>query len=318
MNNGSNANSFQFEFPRFGGLPGTHMLNNGPLGKSNSTSNIADAAKQPASNSVSGVLARQNSVGEGMSPGSQANTPASEIKAEKRGSTDGSYVQNARVQSNSVSNSSSTDSPSASSVSQYGGPSSSCGTSPEPSQNSPANAEGPKDTLENGYICHGNSEGEITFCEKLNMACGNPRNPVPRALSVSNGKPATPASSTPATTSSVKTPGADANGIDFFATQNDGQFNPVLFGDYRESQNAVMGDGDFTGGFFDDAFGMGSYGSPNFHFGDTPAITTANKPNPLEQIERIQDGDDEEVVPGEDTSQMLNCHKIWSVSFVAN
>jgi len=51
---------------------------------------------------------------------------------------------------------------------------------------------------------------------------------------------------------------------------------------------------------------MADFGSP-FHFGDTPAI---QKPNPLEEIERLQDGE-EEVVPGEDTSQMLNCHKIW-------
>jgi AP-1-like factor len=153
------------------------------------------------------------------------------------------------------------------------------------------------DTIADGYICHGNTEGEITFCERLNMACGNPRNPIPRAMSKSDvTSPPAPA----------KTPAADLNGLDFFANQNGGQFDPSLFGDYRESQNAIVGDGDFTGGFFNDAFPTADYGSP-FHFGDTPAIP---KPNPLEEIERLQDGDDE-VVPGEDTNQMLNCHKIW-------
>ena len=141
--------------------------------------------------------------------------------------------------------------------------------------------------------------------EKLNMACGNPRNPVPRAKSVSKSddKPS------PAVTQ-AKSPGADLNGIDFFANQNGGAFEPSLFGEYRDTNTAIMGtDGDFNSGFFNDAFLNTGYGSP-FHFGDTPAV---QKPNPLEQIERMQDGE-EEVVPGEDIDQMLNCHKIWSVT----
>jgi len=132
------------------------------------------------------------------------------------------------------------------------------------------------------------------------MACGNPRNPIPRAISQSNATPAPAAAKILAT---------DINGIDFLANQNGGQFDPTLFGDYRESQAAIVGDGDFTGGFFNDAFPLADFGSP-FNFGDsnTPAIP---KPNPLEEIERQQDGGDEEVVPGDDMSQMLNCHKIW-------
>lgn len=35
--------------------------------------------------------------------------------------------------------------------------------------------------------------------------------------------------------------------------QNNGQFDPLLFGDYRESQDAILGDGDFNNGFFNDA-----------------------------------------------------------------
>ena len=83
----------------------------------------------------------------------------------------------------------------------------------------------------------------------------------------------------------------------------------MLFGEYRDTQNAIVGDGnDFTNGFFNDAFLNTGYGSP-FHFGDTPAV---QKTNPLEEIERIQDGEDE-VVPGEDVNSLLNCHKIWYV-----
>jgi AP-1-like factor len=115
----------------------------------------------------------------------------------------------------------------------------------------------------------------------------------------------------PPAVSLPKTPAADVNGIDFFANQNGGQFDPALCGDYRDSQAAIVGDGDFTGGFFNDAFPLADFGSP-FHFGDTPAV---QKSNPLEEIERLQDGEDE-VVPGEDVTQMLNCHKIWFVTSI--
>src|SRR5579864_2091388 len=33
--------------------------------------------------------------------------------------------------------------------------------------------------------------------------------------------------------------------------------------------------------------------------------------NPLGEANALQDGIDEEVVPGDDTSKMLSCHKIW-------
>ncbi|KAF2468481.1 AP1-like transcription factor-like protein [Lindgomyces ingoldianus] len=325
LGGGSTANNFQFEFPRFGGLPGAQLLDNGPLSKS---------ANKPVSIPSANPPARQNSTGR-LSPRSQTNstnanspekdsstTPTNSVQTSSslnglfsnhtlpfdystmtsgnkvnRGSSDSSAMQSRVFQFNSGSSTHS-DSPSASSNSQAG-QGSSCDTSPEPSHNSPNN---PADTITDGYVCHGNSEGEITFCEKLNMACGNPRNPIPRAMSQSdaNPSPAAPAKST-------KTPSANVNGIDFFANQNGGQFDPTLFGDYRESQNAIVGEGDFTGGFFNEAFPISDFGSP-FHFGDTP---TVQKPNPLEEIEQQQDGPDEEVVPGEDTTRMLNCHKIW-------
>lgn len=307
LNNGGSATSnFQFEFPRFGGLPGSHILDNGPLSKNKTGS------------TSSSNLGRQNSTGRSLSPRTQTNssianspdkngaspaTNGEQRSANTNGffnlgnnsaTTDASNTQSRVFQFNSGSSSHS-DSPSASSNS-VGGQNSSCDTSPEPSHNSPKNA----DTIADGYVCHGNSEGEITFCEKLNMACGNPRNPIPRAMSHSDAKPS-PAGA-------AKTPATDVNGFDFFANQHGGQFDPALFGEYRDTQNAIVGDGDFTNGFFNDAFPVTDYGSP-FHFGDTPAV---QKPNPLEEIERIQDGD-EEVVPGDDPTQMLNCHKIWLV-----
>lgn len=271
--------------------------------------------------SSAGNTVRQNSTGQSVSPTRQSNgfganvftsnsasptttgtqnsgslngSPSSYSTAPKRSSTDGSTGASTRVFQFNSRSSTHSDSPSVSSTSPAG-QDSSCGTSPESSHTSPGQV---RDTIADGYVCHGNSEGEILFCEKLNMACGNPRNPVPRAMSQSNDKPS------PAVTKAL-TPTPLVNGIDYFANQNGGQFDPTLFGEYRETQNAIIGDGDFTGGFFNDAFLTG-YGSP-FHLGDTPGV---QKPNPLEQIERIQDGDDE-VVPGDDMNAMLNCHKIW-------
>jgi AP-1-like transcription factor len=318
----NNNNNFQFEFPRFGSLPGAQTFDS--LSKSSTTS--------PPANRPNGVpnSLRHNSMS--ASPQSSASPSQSVTQNDTLSNLrfDYGFPTSAHDNSSSSNNSenansqsrvfrfnstaSSSGSPSASSVSQYG-QNSSCGTSPEPSHNSPSNSNKQEnnnlDTINEGYVCHGNSEGEISFCEKLNMACGTRRNPVPRAMSQSsqpsnnsNGKPATPA--------------ANANeipGFDFLASQNGGSFDPLLFGDYRESQAAIVGTGeDFSNGFFNDAFGFPDINSP-FNFGDTgltPAANTSNKPNPIEQAQKLQDGaEDDEVVPGEDPSQMLSCHNIW-------
>jgi AP-1-like factor len=310
-NNSNNNNNFSFEFPRFGGLPGTQLLDNGLLAKKNAS----------VTSSASG---RQNSTGRALSPtnkanGSLTNSPGpmgaangaqrsgslnglfglngTSNKENTRSNTGSSTGSNPRVFQFNSGSSSHSDSPSNSSTSPTN-QDSSCGTSPEPSHTTPNQT----DTIADGYVCHGNSEGEVLFCEKLNMACGNPRNPMPRAMSQSDDKPS------PAVLPAKSPTPAPVNGIDYFANQNGGQFDPALFGEYRDTQNAIVGDGDFTGGFFNDAFLNTGYGSP-FHFGDTPAVQTTN---PMEEIERIQDGEDE-VVPGEDVNSLLNCHKIWYV-----
>ena len=315
LNNNSSNNNFSFEFPRFGGLPGAQLLDNGPLAKKNASVST-------------NASSRHNSTGPALSPTSKANgqltnspgamtgngqrsgslngffgfdSSKSNNNDTPRSNTESSTSSQSRVFQFNSGSSSHSDSPSNSSTSPTN-QDSSCGTTPEPSHTSPNQQA---DTIKDGYVCHGNSEGEVLFCEKLNMACGNPRNPVPRAKSMykSDDKPS------PVVTQ-AKSPGTDpTNGIDFLANQNGGAFEPNLFGEYRDTNNAIMGtDGDFNSGFFNDAFLNTGYGSP-FHFGDTPAV---QKPNPLEQIERIQDGEDE-VVPGEDIDSMLNCHKIWSV-----
>ncbi|EKG11847.1 Basic-leucine zipper (bZIP) transcription factor [Macrophomina phaseolina MS6] len=277
------SSNFQFEFPRFGALPGSQIFNSGSLASGDKSSpTTAKAANQ---NSVPGVLARQSSAGRSVSPTSQHNgarsdkaSPASGSDtytspslngvshgpSSARGSTSSSTGPQRVFQFNSHSNSTN-DSPSASSVSQYGA-NSSCGTSPEPSHNSPSNDKS-NDHHGEGFSC--------TVTEASAAAHSN---------------------------------STDSFGIDWLASQNNNQFNPTLFGDYRESQAAVVGEGDFTGGFFNDAFPTADFGSP-FNFDNQSPGTS--KSNPVESIEKVQDGDDEEVVPGDDPNSLLSCHKIW-------
>ncbi|KAL9075793.1 MAG: hypothetical protein Q9157_003894 [Trypethelium eluteriae] len=361
----STSNGFEFEFPRFGNIPGSHIFNNGALGKeSNKSSTQARSSSASNASSANGVLSRHDSAGRSLSPKSQANQspPMSNgftannlqlgarmnglddlaglfspsiLKADNpfeqglssnvngnRQQDNSSSSENSIGQSNRVfrfnSTPSNTASPSDSSASQYNA-NSSCGTSPEPSHNSPGNVKSNDivtgDATTGSYVCHGNSEGEVAFCEMLNMACGNPKNPVPRAKSISNGTSA-PQSSSNLNTSTIanglpsttaKSPTAEINGIDWLANQNGGQFDPTLFGDYRESQDAIVGGGDFTGGFFSDAFNLPDFGSPSLFGQDV------SQKNLMHEIEKAQNGmDDEEVVPGEDTSQMMSCNKIWN------
>jgi AP-1-like factor len=130
------------------------------------------------------------------------------------------------------------------------------------------------------------------------MACGNINNPVPAARdkskshSVSSDQPA-----------SVEDPVA----FDWLAQQNGGQFDPVLFGDWREPQDAVLSQ-DF-GSFFNDAFPLPDLGSPSHNLSE--AATQQHPKKDL--IAQIDSRLDEEVVPGEDKSQMLSCTKIWYV-----
>jgi AP-1-like transcription factor len=101
------------------------------------------------------------------------------------------------------------------------------------------------------------------------------------------------------TAGNFQEPGFDINGIDWFAQQNGNQFDPQLFGDYREPQeNILAGDAYGSDGFFDAAFAMPEFNSP-FNAATSPA--TSRKEKPFE----------EEVVPAEDTSTLLTCNTIW-------
>lgn len=91
--------------------------------------------------------------------------------------------------------------------------------------------------------------------------------------------------------------------------QNGGQFDPMLFGNYRESQDAVLNN-DF-GGFFDEAFPLPDIGN----FGSPLSLGNIASPGPrrdlLKEIENKQNEEPEHVTAVK--SNMLSCNKIWLV-----
>jgi AP-1-like factor len=331
--NGNSSNNFQFDFPKFGSLPTTAFIET-----TNPISPPASSGFNSPSNTAPGVLARSGSAAGNVSPRTQARlngsisstnglsasssgnqttsannldslfsdsalnglsgSPSIDYNAFLPNTTTSPPNMNGTSEAGSISNASgqsrifqfnstsvSSDSPgSSSSISQYGGPNSSCGTSPEPSHNSPST---------------GNKDATLDTINEASTETGA-------------------TSTIPSTTAGSSFSADPVQNFDWFATQNGGTFDPVLFGDYREPQNAIVGDGDFTGGFFNDAMPASFDFSSPFNWADLTAPTgltpSIQKSNPLEQADALSSGLEnitEEVVPGENTDKLLTCNKIW-------
>ncbi|KAK6000621.1 hypothetical protein QM012_003346 [Aureobasidium pullulans] len=347
----SNSNSqtdFQFDFPKFGALPGNQLFGNNIQSSREKT--VSPSAGPPT------TLPRSNSMGRNPSPGSQVsnhqmssannsrsgsmnkgtNSPLAQVSAV--GATYGDlfspstlgnlnndfllqntnnsnnndnhafaqYADNGtdstsgisrvfRFNSGSGSGTNSNQSPSVPSLTHYNTNScntSSCGTSPE-SANSP-----PSDVNKS-------SINDFNDMYSLKPVTSNHTQ-----KSAQNG--AMTNASTP--------------GFDWLATQNGGQFDPVLFGDYRESQDAIVGDGDFNSGFFEAAFPY-DLNTP-FAVTDFSSPKTTQQPsasaNLLAEVEKCREGGDDDIyLPKQEpvqqsemslksAEQMLNCNTIWS------
>lgn len=203
-------------------------------------------------------------------------------------------------QFNGGSISSDTASPSASSASQWNAnANSSCGTSPEPSHDSPAQKTNAADT----------------FCDQI-----DPR------------KAATDLTVNQVNIDTTRFPNGD------YSVPSLDSFDPVLFGDYRESNDAIVGGGDFTGGFFDEALNPVpfDYASPTNLFGIlkspeqtnaslmVPLTGAANAPSPsknlIADMDKIRDGGDDDfgLPSGKpqyqkvgSTGKLISCNSIW-------
>ncbi|TVY39969.1 AP-1-like transcription factor napA [Lachnellula occidentalis] len=329
LNNPNDVN-FQFEFPRFGRLQGPLPAQTSILNSARQSASPTATAQQtiaPSPTDKDSVSPRTQSLQHQASNGSSAGLTQSPPKLDNGDmsslsglfspsiletvgkSPEYDFFGNAINTSNgsrsstdsangngSTGHNTSYSSPSASSNTNPG-PSSSCGTSPEPaSMQSPGYNKPADPTLTTiGEEHSGNTtvgEGELTFCDKLNMACGNPNNPIPRTLSESSS-------------GNLDNTSLDVNGIDWFAQQNGNQFDPQLFGDYREPQENILSGDNFGDSFFTDAFAMPDFNSP---FNAEPSPAPAKK-DLVTQMDK--QNDDDEVVPGEDTSKLLTCNTIW-------
>ncbi|PFH59558.1 hypothetical protein XA68_12190 [Ophiocordyceps unilateralis] len=157
-----------------------------------------------------------------------------------------------------------TSSPSASSNSNAGGPVSSCGTSPEPPNHSPMGSK-PLETL-------------TTIGEEQPGAVGTLAGHFPPADN-------------------------HAASFDWLASQNGGQFDPQLFGDYREPQDNILS-GTNIDDFFNDALDadfLTPYNVPPL------AAPPGPKRNLIDEIDAEQNALDEDL-PKE---QNVRCTKIW-------
>lgn len=336
--NNPNEVNFQFEFPKFGRLPGPPSVNALTFITSKTTSPPVSSHRSSTTSiidktgSLDQTSPNQSSVGSSnttASPESIKETPLatgpvlndmSEFSGlfspsllesvnkdfsfdhfANSGSTDStsSSTTSANGQ-NSTGQNTSYNSPSDSCATSNHGVSSSCGTSPEPGTYSPSACKPLESSL--GIIGEehstGQIQGETSFCAKLSMACGNPNNPIPRTMSEGGITPGI-----------FHDPSLDVNSIDWFAQQNGNQFDPQLFADYREPQNNILaGNGLYDDSFFSEAFTMPDLNNPLI-------VDTSPVPPKKDLVAEIDDrlNADEEVVPGEAAGQMLTCNNMWSV-----
>jgi AP-1-like factor len=326
VNNPSDV-SFQFEFPRFGRLPGPSSTSSTNLNGIRNSASPSVATQQISSPVEKDQVSPRNqsmpfSTGTGSHVGltqtptqldggdmsslsglfspslleSIGKSPPFEFFSNTNKKNTNGSMSSTDSANMSTGHNTTYSSPSASSNSNHG-PSSSCGTSPEPTMQSPNYSKAADTTLttigeeQSGTLC----EGELTFCDKLNMACGNPNNPVPRTMSefgINAGN--------------FDNPAFDINGIDWFAQQNGNQFDPQLFGDYREPQENILASEAFTDNFFSEAYTLPDFNSPY----NMPPSPAPPKKELVQQIDEKQT-EEEEVVPGEDRTQMLTCNTIW-------
>ena len=340
-NSAGNNNDFNFEFPKFGDLPpmpATNLFNNGTAQKAQPTTTAkptqaSNSMRQATQTSASGSNSQsqpQRQSSQSQSPLNNSITASPQPMAQQKqhtGSVDsltglfspsileatrhsslGSYFPHNNNQNGtngiySNSSISNTDSPGSSSESNHNAISS-IGTSPEPSLNSPSNK------LQDMGLNTINEENQVSnfgkdhLCKEIGRTCGCAEDPIPPILNmnVSNEN----------SLGFGNTSGFDSTDINWLSQQStNGTFDPVLFGDYRETQDNLLTQ-DF-GSFFNDAYPLPDLGSPLHNYNDYVApeqVIAPTKPDLLAQVEAAKEGHDE-VVPA--TDKPMTCNKIWSV-----
>lgn len=281
--------NFQFEFPKFGVLPGPNMNNNNKASQAKpaSASPLASlgARSKTTSSSVKGQ-SKENSVSPVSSNGKyNGKDDFSNISAFFDPAMTHGSMSTSRTSTDSASpfaqnnGTTSTSSPSASSQSNCG-PTSSCGTSPEPFNQSPMGFK-PVDAM----TTIGEEQSSMTT--SVNSGGQN------------NGLFA----------------GIDPTSFDWLAQQSTGgQFDPQLFQNYRDPQDSVFGGNSanpFDDSFFNDALDADFFMPYNV----APSPNLPKKTNLIEQIDADKNRDDDIDVSikkqSNGTNQSYGCPEVW-------
>lgn len=282
--NNLNDVNFQFEFPKFGQLPGPspQTTNGVPTNGRTSTSQSRRTTRSPSDGtSPSEEASRHGSTGSNPTSGMDAQTK--EDLAKFSGVFSPPLTNNIVASASRTSTDShnsraptTTSSPSASSHSNGGwNANSSCGTSPEPCNQSPSGYK-PADAL-------------ITIGEDRQPSFANTSSDYGHFSNI------------------------DMNDLNFLSSTNNFQFDPQLFGSYREPQENILGNG-VDDGFFNEAFDM-DFTTPYF----APSPVTQKKDSQqaapqagdlLTRIDAAKNDDTTELVQTND-GQLLTCNKIW-------
>ncbi|KAJ4393208.1 DNA-binding transcription factor yap1 [Gnomoniopsis smithogilvyi] len=255
--------NFQFEFPKFGQLPGP-----APSQSTNAQTNGRPSAS-PSRTSSDQISPSDTTRRQGSTQSNGLDTQTKDDLAKFSGIfspplTDNVVASAARGSTTTNGAATSSSSPSASSNSNCG-PSSSCGTSPEPT----------------------NNQSPVSFKPEALGTIGEEIHPSLAASNQGYGHFAN----------------IDLNNMSFLNGTNDFQFDPQLFGGYREPQQNILNSG-LDDGFFNDAFDI-DFTTP--YFAPSPA---APKKDLMTQIDEAKNDDQTELVATDD-GQYLTCNKIW-------
>jgi len=343
----SYGGNFHFDFPKFGGLPGSQMfgsqsLSNGPSPTS-STQDITPTQPQPGAKSGRS-LSPQNQQSQNSNTSNSAvnldsfapysttsnmhgfaNTlPQMNASSDPFGdlfspgllknANQDNYFENSQIgnasigaQSNMADTTGGDSTAGLNRVFQFNGgstasdstsPSNSSGWNVNTGNSSCGTSPAPSHESPANKDKHADSFGQKQFSENGGFANVNPQN------------------------------GTNASYTDY-SVPSLGNFDPVLFGDYRETNDAIVGGGNFTGGFFDDALTSApfDFNSPSNLFGilQSPQQSNAmlgnaeNAPTPsrnlIAEIEKTRDGGDEDTgasAKSEGSGKMISCNNIWT------
>ncbi|KUI55625.1 AP-1-like transcription factor [Cytospora mali] len=280
--NNLNDVNFQFEFPKFGQLPGplpsatngVSMNGRTPNSQSPRNTRSPSGGTSPGQNG-----SRHGSTGSNLAKGLDAQTEEdlakfSGVFSPPLTNNNVASVSRTSTDSHNSGAPTMTSSPSVSSHSN-GCSSSSCGTSPEPSTQSPTGFK-PVDTL-------------MTIGEEKQPSFANTNQDYGHFANI------------------------DMNDLSFLTSTNNFQFDPQLFGSYREPQENILGNG-IDDSFFNEAFDM-DFTTPYF----APSPVTHKKDDQkdaqksedlIQKIDAAKNDDETELVQTND-GQLLTCNKIW-------